>query len=86
MEKKLKGAIADVLYDKGHYSMDKGDFTLLFYWYDDPKKPHFRAQIYNRITDEMIWEKKMKKSEDLGNAVIELACGKHNRKHLEMSN
>jgi uncharacterized phage-like protein YoqJ len=75
--KKLKGAIADVLEKEGHFSIDKGDITLLFYYYDDPKKPHYRAQIYNKITDEMLWEKEMKKSKDLGDAVMEHCCGNY---------
>jgi hypothetical protein len=52
--------------------MDKGDNTLLIYWYDDIKKPHYKAQIYNRITDEILSEKKVKKTKHLGEAIMEL--------------
>ena len=73
MKNKLKGPIAEELEKVGHYSMDKGNNTLLIYWYDDIKKPHYRAQIYNRITDEVLSEKKVKKTKHLGEAIMDLS-------------
>ena len=72
MKNKLKGPIAEELKKVGHYIVNKGDNTLLIYWCDDIKNSHYRAQIYNRITDEILSEKKVKKTKHLGEAIMDL--------------
>jgi hypothetical protein len=86
----MKNKLFQTLNEKEVIRENNGSIELLFFWYQHPKKSHFRGQIYDYAYDEVLYEKKVNNDEDMKKVIKKYSriVGKENLSSnlLELSN